>query len=209
MEPISTHSGIAASLEMSDINTDLIYPQQFLRKPDRRTMGQYLFHSLRYRPDGSPNPDFVLNREPYDGATILIAGRNFGSGSSREHAPWALRSFGFRCLISSMFADIFKANCINNGIIPATVEQTDLSECLRAAENPQEANFTVDLGTREIRHRRLGTISFAISDSDRDRLLLGKDLISEALAERHAIEEYEARSAAGTPWLAGIPQEGE
>jgi 3-isopropylmalate/(R)-2-methylmalate dehydratase small subunit len=209
MDPISAHSGIATPIEMSDINTDLIYPQQFLRKPDRRTMGQFLFHSLRYRPDGSPNPDFVLNREPYDGATILIAGRNFGSGSSREHAPWALKSFGFRCLISSMFADIFKANCINNGIIPATVEQVDLWECLRAAENPQEAHFTVDLVSREIRHRRLGTLSFAISDSDRDRLLRGNDLISEALAELGAIEDYEARSAGGTPWLAAIPQESE
>jgi 3-isopropylmalate/(R)-2-methylmalate dehydratase small subunit len=209
MEPISTHSGIAAPIEMSNINTDLIYPQQFLRKPDRRTMGQFLFHSLRYRPDGSSNPEFVLNREPYDGATILIAGKNFGSGSSREHAPWALKSFGFRCLVSSMFADIFKANCINNGIIPATIEQADLLQCLRAAENPQETRFTVDLASREIRHRQLGTLSFAISDSDRDRLLRGNDLISEALAELDAIKDYEDRSAGGTPWLAGIPQESE
>ena len=201
MEPISGHAGIAVPLPLSDINTDLIYPQQFLRKPDRDAMGEFLFYSLRYKPDGTPDPDFILNREPYDAATILIAGRNFGSGSSREHAPWALKAYGFRCLISSMFADIFKANCVNNGIIPVTVGDADLAECLRAAENPQDARFAVDLETRELTHARLGTLKFNIGDSDRDRLLEGRDLISDALAEIDAVEAHEARSAAGAPWL--------
>ena len=201
MEPISKHSGIAAYLPFSDVNTDQIYPQKFLRKLDRQTMGKFLFHSLRYRPDGTLDPGFVLNREPYDCATILIAGRNLGSGSSREHAPWALKSFGFRCLISSMFADIFKANCINNGIIVATVTEEDLVACLGAAENPQEARFTVNLETREVSHTRLGTLKFSINDSDRNRLLRGKDLISDALAEIDAIETHEKNVARDVPWL--------
>jgi 3-isopropylmalate/(R)-2-methylmalate dehydratase small subunit len=201
MEPISGHSGIAAPFPMSDVNTDLIYPQQFLRKPDRNAMASFLFHSLRYGPDGAPNPDFVLNKEPYDEATILIAGRNFGSGSSREHAPWALKSFGIRCLVSSMFADIFKANCINNGIIPATVGEDVLAECLRLAANPQEARFTVDLEKREFSHPRLGTVPFEIADSDRDRLLKGNDFIDDTLWELPAIESHEKASAEVTPWL--------
>jgi 3-isopropylmalate/(R)-2-methylmalate dehydratase small subunit len=201
MEPISGHSGIAAPFPMSDINTDLIYPQQFLRKPDRNAMAPFLFHSLRYRPDGTPNPDFILNMEPYDQATIIIAGPNFGSGSSREHAPWALKSFGIRCLISSMFADIFKANCINNGIIPATVSEDVLAECLRAAANPQEARFTVDLERRDLSHLRLGTVPFLIVDSDRERLLKGNDFIDDTLAELPAIKHHEKASAQATPWL--------
>jgi len=201
MEPIFRHSGIAAPLPMPNINTDAIYPQQFLRKPDRATMGQFLFHGLRYRQDGTPDPDFILNREPYDGATILIAGRNLGSGSSREHAPWALRSFGFRCLISSMFADIFKANCVNNGIITARVSEEDLAACLRAADNPQEARFTIDLERRELSHGGLGTMTFWINDSDRDRLMNGDDFIADTLTEIDAIEAHERNAARSEPWL--------
>jgi 3-isopropylmalate/(R)-2-methylmalate dehydratase small subunit len=201
MEPISRHRGVAAPFPMSDVNTDLIYPQQFLRKPDRLTMGQFLFHRLRYAPDGSPNPDFFLNREPYDGASILIAGRNFGSGSSREHAPWALKSFGFRCVVSSMFADIFRANCINNGIIPVVLDEESLAACLHAAENPQEAVFSVDLETRRLHHSRLGSMPFQITDSDRDRLLNGNDFIDDSLAEVAAIETHEKVAAAAMPWL--------
>ncbi|MEQ1940237.1 3-isopropylmalate dehydratase small subunit [Mesorhizobium sp. CN5-321] len=201
MEPISMHSGIAAPFPMSDVNTDLIYPQQFLRKPDRGAMAPFLFHGLRYRSDGTLNPDFILNKEPYDEATILIAGRNFGSGSSREHAPWALKSFGIRCLISSMFADIFKANCINNGIVPATVSEGLLTACLHAAANPQESRFTVDLERRELRNRLVGTVPFEISDSDRDRLLKGNDFIDDTLAQLPAIENHEKVSAEAAPWL--------
>lgn len=201
MEPISRHSGIAAPLPLANINTDAIYPQRFLRKPDRTTMAQFLFHSLRFRPDGTPDPGFILNQEPYDTATILIAGHNFGSGSSREHAPWALKSFGFRCLISTMFADIFKANCINNGIITAVVDEGDLAACLDAATNPQEARFTVDLERREIAHVRLGTLKFRIDDSNRDRLLKGNDFIADTLTELAAIEGYERTVPEKAPWL--------
>ena len=201
MDPISKHRGIAAPYPATDVNTDLIYPQKFLRKPDRATMGQFLFNSLRYLPDGSPNPEFILNREPYDKASILIAGRNLGSGSSREHAPWALKSFGFRCLISSMFADIFKANCINNGIITAVLPEAELARCLKVAENPQAAVFAVDLERRELENAELGTIGFFIADSDRDRLLRGRDLIDEALSEGEAIRAHEARTAEVAPWL--------
>jgi 3-isopropylmalate/(R)-2-methylmalate dehydratase small subunit len=201
MDPIRTHSGIAAPLPVSDINTDVIFPQRYLRKPDRTAMAPYLFRDLRFLPDGSANPDFILNRQPYDSATILIAGPNFGSGSSREHAPWALRGFGFRALISSGFADIFRANCINNGIIPAILPEADVRRCLAAAKNPQEARFSVDLDTREISHVRLGTLNFTITDSDRDRLLRGTDLVDESLENLTDIEAHGQRSGAAMPWL--------
>lgn len=200
MDPISRHSGIAIPLPMSDVNTDLIYPQRFLRKPDRSAMGAFLFHGLRFREDGTPDLDFILNREPYTDATILVAGRNFGSGSSREHAPWALRAYGFRVLVSSMFADIFRTNCVNNGIIPATVSEEDAERCLAAAENPQEARFDVDLEARTIAHPRLGTVAFSIGDAERDQLLRGSDFVDATLAEMPAIRAYEESAAAQAPW---------
>lgn len=201
MEPFIQHSGIAAPLPGQDINTDLIYPQRFLRKPDRASMGEFLFHGLRHDASGEPRPDFILNREPYSSATILIAGRNFGSGSSREHAPWALKSAGFRCLISSQFADIFKANCVNNGVLPAVVSDDLLAACLHAAMNPQDTRFEVDLTAREITHPRLGTIGFEISDSDRDRLMNGSDFIDDSLKEAAEIGRFEQVHATRMPWL--------
>ncbi len=195
------HTGIAAPLPMSDINTDVIYPQRFLRKPDRATMGEYLFHGLRYDQNGAPDPDFVLNRRPYSSATILLAGHNFGSGSSREHAPWALKSFGISYLVSSTFADIFKANCINNAILPATVPDDVISRCLDVAADPASAEFTIDLVSRELRHDRLGTMAIQISDSDRERLLNGNDLIDAALGEIESIERHEAALTIASPWL--------
>lgn len=200
MEPISRHNGIAAPLPATDVNTDLIFPQRYLRKPDRNAMEPYLFRDLRFREDGSENPDFILNREPYTDATVLIAGRNVGSGSSREHAPWALRGFGFRVIISSVFADIFKANCINNGIIPAIVSEENLRKCLTTAANPQEARFDIDLEAQTITHPRLGSIPFEIRGSDKERLLKGHDFVDETLAEMPAIESYERAVAQTTLW---------
>ncbi|KMK64935.1 3-isopropylmalate dehydratase small subunit [Puniceibacterium sp. IMCC21224] len=200
MDPISRHSGIAAPLPLSDVNTDLIYPQRYLRKPDRLAMAPYLFHDLRFDENGDPEPDFILNREPYNSATILIAGRNFGSGSSREHAPWALKAFGFRVLISSMFADIFRANCVNNGIVPAVVPEEVAQLCLEAASNPQDARFGINLETRTITHPRLGEVGFSINDSDRDRLLSGSDFVDVTLESLPDIERYEAAARSAAPW---------
>lgn len=203
MEPINHFSGLAVPFENRDINTDIIYPQRYLRRPDRRTMGEFLFRDLRFAPDGTEIPDFVLNQEPYTDATILIAGRNFGSGSSREHAPWALHAFGFRVLISSMFADIFRANCVNNGIIPAVVPEADLDELLKAAGNPQDAKFEINLEQREIVHPRLGKMHFQISDAERDRLLHGYDFIDTTLAESSSIEGYEQQRYREYAFLGG------
>lgn len=194
MEPINQFSGLAAPLVNTDVNTDVIYPQRYLRKPDRSTMGEFLFRDLRFAQDGTKISNFVLNQEPYTDATILIAGNNFGSGSSREHAPWALHAFGFRVLISSMFADIFRANCVNNGMIPAVVPETDLKQLLKAASNPQDAKFEVNLEHRTIGHRRLGDLRFQISESERDRLLHGYDFVDTTLAEISLIEAYERQN---------------
>lgn len=201
MQPISRHTGIAAPLPMTDVNTDLIYPQRFLRRPRSSGLAECCFHPLRYRPDGSPNPDFVLNRPPWDRASILVAGRNFGSGSSREHAPWTLYDFGFRALLAPLFADIFKNNCLNNGIVPAVLPEAEIARCMAAAADPATAEFTVDLERREVRHAGLGTLPFAIEEADRRRLLLGLDEIDETLAMLPGIESHEAAHERGAPWI--------
>ena len=200
MEPFTTHTGIAAPLGMADVNTDMIYPQRFLRRPRSSGLADCCFHSLRFRADGQPNPDFLLNQPPYDRASVLIAGRNFGSGSSREHAPWTLYDFGFRTLLAPLFADIFKSNCLNNGIVPAVLPEADIERCLAVARDPATATFTVDLEAREVRHPSLGTLAFHIEDADRRRLLLGLDDIDETMTMLAGIERHEAAARASAPW---------
>jgi 3-isopropylmalate/(R)-2-methylmalate dehydratase small subunit len=201
MEPFLRHSGIAAAMPLSDINTDVIYPQRYLRRTNLKKMGAYLFHGLRFNEDGHPNPNFVLNRQPWDQASILVAGQNFGSGSSREHAPWALGAFGFRCIISPLFADIFKSNCINNGILPATISESDAGRCLEAAANPETCHFTVDLDRQEIANKALGTLRFDIETQDRRRLMEGFDSIDETLSYETHIAAHEATVRSDEPWL--------
>ncbi len=201
MPPFTSHTGIAAPLAMSDVNTDMIYPQRFLRRPRSANLGECCFHSLRYLADGRPNPDFILNQPPYDRASVLIAGRNFGSGSSREHAPWTLYDFGFRALLAPLFADIFKNNCLNNGIVPATLPEADIERCLEAARNPATASFTVDLESCEVRNPAVGTLPFHIEGADRGRLLLGQDEIDETLALLARIERHEAAARQAEPWV--------
>ncbi len=201
MTPFTRHTGIAAALPWSDVNTDLIYPQRFLRRTDLDRMGAFLFHGLRFDEDGRERDDFVLNREPWRHASILVAGHNFGSGSSREHAPWALEAFGIRCIVSSLFADIFEANCINNMILPATVRPADLERCLALAAEPATATLSVDLEAQTIRSDALGTIDFEIAPSNRRRLLDGTDSIDETLRHLARIEAFEAAAAEAEPWL--------
>ncbi|HKD22350.1 MAG TPA: 3-isopropylmalate dehydratase small subunit, partial [Rhizomicrobium sp.] len=151
MEPFKTLSGVAAPLPMINVDTDMIIPKQFLKTIKRTGLGQALFHELRTRADGSPNPDFVLNKPAYAKAKILVTGPNFGCGSSREHAPWALQDAGIRCVIASSFADIFYNNCFKNGILPLIVPQEIVDKLMDDAERGANAIISIDLEKQEIR----------------------------------------------------------
>src|SRR5271169_3700458 len=162
MQKFTTLRGVAAPLPMINVDTDMIIPKQFLKTIKRTGLGSALFHELRTRADGSPNPDFVLNKPAYAKAQILVTGANFGCGSSREHAPWALLDSGIRCVISTSFADIFYNNCFKNGILPITVSSQDLAKLFDDAERGANATITVDLASQEIRGPDGGTIKFDI-----------------------------------------------
>ena len=135
MQPFVSHNGIIAPLNRVNVDTDQIIPKQFLKRIERTGFGQFLFFDWRFMQDGSPNPDFVLNKPQYNGASILVAGRNFGSGSSREHAPWALMDYGFKCIIAPSFADIFYSNCFQNGVLPVTLPEKSVSKLIKNAKD--------------------------------------------------------------------------
>src|ERR671929_307128 len=176
MEKFTQLTGVAAPLPMINVDTDKIIPKQYLKTIGRKGLGKGLFDEMRYRPDGSENPDFVLNKPAYRQAKILVAGENFGCGSSREHAPWALLDFGIRCLIAPSFADIFYNNCFKNGILPIVLPQEQVDLLMKEAENAPNPTFTVDLQAQEIR-RPTGNepIPFNVDPGARDKLLQGLD----------------------------------
>ena len=150
MEPFVTHTGIVAPMDRVNVDTDQIIPKQFLKRVERTGFGQFLFFDWRFLEDGSPNPGFVLNRPGYEGASVLAAGRNFGSGSSREHAPWALLDYGFRCVIAPSFADIFYSNCFQNGILPVTLPEEAVARLIANAQEIPGYEVTVDLDARRV-----------------------------------------------------------
>ena len=194
MEPFVTHTGVAAPLNRVNVDTDQIIPKQFLKRIERTGFGQFLFFDWRFLDDGEPNPDFILNQSGYDGASILIAGRNFGSGSSREHAPWALLDYGFRCVIAPSFADIFYNNCFQNGILPVSLPEEAMARLMaNAAERPGYA-VTVDLEDQRVADEG-GDVSesFEIDPFRRHSLLNGLDDIGLTLQHEDAIDAYEAR----------------
>jgi 3-isopropylmalate/(R)-2-methylmalate dehydratase small subunit len=195
MQPFTTVSGIAAPLLQENLNTDLIIPKQFLTTLLRSGLGRHLFHPMRYREDGSEEPGFILNQEPYRRASILLGGPNFGCGSSREHAPWALLDFGIRVVVAPSFADIFCTNAFKNGLLPAVVS---LAALAALAAHPGE--LAVDLEAMEI---RAGSARhpFQTEPWGRTMLLGGLDEIQQTLASLPAIEAFEARRAATAPWL--------
>ncbi len=162
MEKFTVLEGVAAPLKLVNVDTDKIIPKQYLKTIKRTGLGQGLFAELRYKDDGSENPGFVLNQPAYRKAKILVAGDNFGCGSSREHAPWALLDFGIRCVISTSFADIFYNNCFQNGILPITVSPENLAKLFDDAERGANATLTIDLVKQEIRGPDGGTIKFDI-----------------------------------------------
>ena len=193
-------TGVAAPLPVVNIDTDMIIPKDYLKTIKRTGLGKGLFAEARYKEDGSENPDFVLNKPAYRNAQILVAGDNFGCGSSREHAPWALLDFGIRCVISTSFADIFYNNCFKNGILPIVVSPENLSKLMDDAERGSNAVLTVDLESQEITGPDGGRITFEIDAFKRHCLLNGLDDIGLTLEQGAALDRFEKANAASHPW---------
>ncbi len=200
MQKFTTLTGVAASLPMINVDTDMIIPKQFLKTIKRTGLGKSLFYELRYDDSGNERPDFVLNKPAYRNAEILVAGENFGCGSSREHAPWALLDFGIRCVISTGFADIFYNNCFKNGILPIKVKPEELEKLLDDANRGANAKITVDLEKQEIRGPDGGVITFEIDAFRKHCLLNGLDDIGLTMQKETSIRSYEEKTAAARPW---------
>jgi 3-isopropylmalate/(R)-2-methylmalate dehydratase small subunit len=200
MEKFTTLTGVAAPMPMINVDTDAIIPKQFLKTIKRTGLGKNLFHELRFDENGKEKPEFVLNKPAYRKAQILVAGENFGCGSSREHAPWALLDFGIRCVISTSFADIFYNNCFQNGILPIKVSQEDLDKLMDDANRGANATLTVDLEAQEIKGPDGGTVKFDIDPFRKRCLLEGLDNIGLTLKLEKSIDQYEAKVQAARPW---------
>jgi 3-isopropylmalate/(R)-2-methylmalate dehydratase small subunit len=200
MQKFTELTGVAAPLPMINVDTDMIIPKDYLKTIERTGLGKGLFAELRYNDDGSENKDFVLNQPAYRKAQILVAGDNFGCGSSREHAPWALLDFGIRCVISTSFADIFFNNCFKNGILPVKVSKEDLAKLMDDAERGANATITVDLASQEIHGPDGGTVKFEVDAFRKHCLLNGLDDIGLTLEKRDRIARYEERAALARPW---------
>jgi 3-isopropylmalate/(R)-2-methylmalate dehydratase small subunit len=200
MQKFTELTGVAAPLPMINVDTDMIIPKDYLKTIERTGLGKGLFAELRYNDDGSENKDFVLNQPAYRKAQILVAGDNFGCGSSREHAPWALLDFGIRCVISTSFADIFFNNCFQNGILPIKVSKEDLAKLMDDAERGANATITIDLANQEIHGPDGGTLKFEIDSFRKHCLLNGLDDIGLTLEKRDRIVRYEEQAALARPW---------
>jgi 3-isopropylmalate/(R)-2-methylmalate dehydratase small subunit len=198
MEPFVRLTGIAAPLDRVNVDTDQIIPKQFLKRIERTGFGEFLFYDWRYLDDGSPNPNFELNHPGYAGATILITGRNFGCGSSREHAPWALHDYGFRSIIAPSFADIFYNNCFKNGMLLVTLPEEQVRDLMRRAQEQPGYRLTVDLERCVVEDEQGLCFPFQIDEFRRYCLLNGLDDIGLTLRHEAAISVYEERRL---PWL--------
>ncbi|MCQ0988363.1 3-isopropylmalate dehydratase small subunit [Jiella marina] len=200
MQKFDKLTGVAAPLPIVNVDTDMIIPKDYLKTIKRTGLGTGLFAELRYNEDGSENEDFVLNKPAYRKAEILVAGDNFGCGSSREHAPWALLDFGIRCVISTSFADIFYNNCFKNGILPIRVTPEQLALLMDDAERGSNARLTVDLANQTISGPDGGEITFEIDPFRKHCLLNGLDDIGLTLERADRIEDFEAKMAEDRPW---------
>jgi len=200
MEKFTTLTGIAAHLPMINVDTDMIIPKQYLKTIARTGLGEGLFAELRYDEAGERLPDFVLHNHPYTEAQILIAGDNFGCGSSREHAPWALLDFGFRCIVAPSFADIFYNNCFKNGILPVVLPQSEIDKLIDDASRGANAVMTVDLEAQEIRGPDGGSIPFDIDPHRKRCLMEGLDDIALTIEKADAIEAFEQEIGTSRPW---------
>ena len=193
MQPFTTLTSTPAPLKVINVDTDMIIPKQFLKTIKRTGLGTALFAEMRYKEDGSENPDFVLNQPAYRKSEILVAGANFGCGSSREHAPWALLDFGIRCVISTSFADIFYNNCFKNGILPIVVSPEDLEKLFDDADRGSNATLTVDLEKQQITGPDGGTVTFNIDPFRKHCLINGLDDIGLTLEKAPKIAAYEEK----------------
>jgi 3-isopropylmalate/(R)-2-methylmalate dehydratase small subunit len=191
MTPFRIHTGTAAVLARQNIDTDQIIPKQFLKRVERSGFGKFLFYDWRYLPDGRVDPSFPLNEPRAQGASILIAGKNFGCGSSREHAPWSLADYGFRVIIASSFADIFANNCLKNGLLPVVLNEDEIADLTRRTKETDGYQITVDLEQMTVAGADDFLVTFAISDFQRHCLLEGLDDIGLTLTHEKLIAEYE------------------
>ena len=208
MQPFVRETGVVVPLDRPNVDTDQIIPKQFLKRIERTGFGQFLFNDWRFRPDGSLDPDFELNRPGYENATILLAGRNFGSGSSREHAPWALDDYGFRAIIAPSYADIFYSNCFKNGILPVILPEEVVNDLMARATERPGYRLTVDLERGVISDEEEGDIaSFEVDPFRRHCLLEGLDDIGLTLQHEAAVTAYEQRRSTSLPVT--MPQRAE
>jgi len=192
MNAFRKHTGLVAPLDRANVDTDQIIPKQFLKRIERTGFGQFVFYDWRYLPDGKPDPSFVLNEPRYDGASILVVDRNFGCGSSREHAPWALGEYGFRVIIAPSFADIFANNCFKNGMLPITLDSSQVRAIMTRAQQQEGYELTVDLERQTIEDSNGLSILFVVGEFQRYCLLEGLDDIGLTLRHEDAIKKYEA-----------------
>ena len=200
MDKFTTLEGVAAPLRIINVDTDMIIPKQYLKTIKRTGLGVGLFSELRYKEDGSENPDFVLNKPAYRKAKILVAEDNFGCGSSREHAPWALMDYGIRCVISTQFGDIFYNNCFKNGVLPIKVSKEDLAKLFDDAERGANATLSIDLEKQEIRGPDGGMVKFEIDPHLKHLMLNGLDDIGRTNLQKDKIASFEDKSKAARPW---------
>ena len=205
MDKFNTLTGVAAPMDMINIDTDKIIPKLHLRTIKRTGLGKVLFEELRFETDGSEKPDFILNKEPYRNSKIIVAGDNFGCGSSREHAPWALLDFGIRCVISTSFADIFYNNCFKNGILPIRVTKDQLDALMADASDTENPELTVDLVNMEIKRPNGVTVPFELDAFRRECLLDGLDDIGLTIQKGDKIDGFEAQQNQAQPWLNSAP----
>ncbi|WP_066072702.1 3-isopropylmalate dehydratase small subunit [Neobacillus soli] len=190
MEPLRIHQGLVYPLNRSNIDTDQIIPKQFLKRIERSGFGQFLFYHWRFDDDGNPRPDFSLNDPKYKGASVLVAGENFGCGSSREHAPWAVQDFGFKIVIATSFADIFKNNCVKNGILAIQVSEEQVQTIMKMAES-EEYTLSVNLEDQVVYDNEGFEVKFDIAPYPKEMLLNGWDEISVTLSYEDKIKQYE------------------
>ncbi len=201
MDAFTTLTGVAAPLPLINIDTDMIIPKQFLKTIARTGLGKNLFDEMRYTEGGAEIPGFVLNQPAYRQAEILVAGENFGCGSSREHAPWALLDFGIRCVIAPSFADIFYGNCFKNGILPITLPQDQVDELMEEARRGENARITIDLAAQTVTSSDGRPFRFEVDAFKKQCLLNGLDDIGLTLEKKTSIDAYESRAATLRPWV--------
>ena len=201
MKKFETFTGVAAPMPIRNIDTDMIIPKNFLKTIKREGLGVHLFDEMRYLDDGSENPDFVLNKAAYRNAAIIVAADNFGCGSSREHAPWALNDFGIKVIVSTSFADIFYNNCFKNGMLPIRVNEDTLAKLMDVAERGQNATLTIDLANQTISGPDGGTVSFDIDPFRKQCLLEGLDDIGLTQKKADKIADFENKRKISQPWL--------